>query len=120
MKRILALCLVLTTLLGGMLLASTSALGAGTEEDFAFLKAVGILDPAFSSDTAYVTRREAAMLLVHAANAHVTAPEKRFSDVEVGDAYAAEIAMAHDMGLISGYGDGTFHPKQSVTYNQMV
>lgn len=120
MKRILALCLVLSTLLGGMLLAPTSALGAGTEEDFAFLKAVGILDPAFSSDTAYVTRREAAMLLVHAANAHVTAPEKRFSDVEVGDAYAAEIAMAHDMGLISGYGDGTFHPKQSVTYNQMV
>ncbi len=120
MKRILALCLVLTVLLTGSLLAPTAVLGAGTETDFAFLKAVGILDPAFSSDTTYVTRREAAMLLVRAANAHVTAPQQRFSDVAVGDLYAAEIAMAYDMGLISGFGDGSFHPKQSVTYNQMV
>lgn len=120
MKRIMALCLVLTTLLAGSLVAPSAVLGAGTEADFAFLKAVGILDPAFSSDTTYVTRREAAMLLVRAANSHKAAPKERFSDVSVGDAYAAEIAMAYDLGLISGYGDGTFHPKQSVTYNQMV
>jgi hypothetical protein len=38
-----------------------------------------------------------------------------FSDVDGGDYYARAIGWAQKMGIITGYGDGTFKPEQNVT-----
>lgn len=116
MRRILAILLVLTVLTLPVLPAAADA----EKADFSFLKAVGILDAGFNPDTFYVTRAEAAMLLVRSLGNITVTDERVFSDVGSGDSYAAEIATAYKMGIISGYGDGTFHPNQSVTVNQMI
>ena len=88
--------------------------------DFTFLKSIGILDDAFRTETDYVSRAEAAMLLVRASGADEVTDARIFSDVEAGDPYAAEIATAQKLGIICGFEDGTFHPRQSVTVNQML
>ncbi len=117
MKRILTLFMVLTLLtLPGIPIEAAET----KEADFTFLKAVGILDEGFKPETFYVSRGEAAMLLVRVAGISATEDACVFSDVAASDAYAAEIATAYKLGHISGFGDGTFHPKQSVTVNQMV
>lgn len=117
MRRIIALLLMLTMLA----LPALPAAAAETEKaDFSFLQAVGILDAGFNPETFYVTRAEAAMILVRASGTVAVTDDRIFSDVAAGDPYSSEIATAYKMGIISGFGDGTFHPKQSVTVNQMV
>ena len=43
-----------------------------------------------------------------------------FSDVSSGAWYANAISAMADMGFISGYGDGSFGPSDTITYQQMV
>ncbi len=117
MRRILSLFLVLTVLSIPVLPAEAAE---AEKADFSFLQAVGILDAGFNPETFYVTRAEAAMLLVRASGTVAVTDDRIFSDVAAGDPYAAEIATAYKMGIISGSDDGTFHPKQSVTANQMI
>jgi hypothetical protein len=42
-----------------------------------------------------------------------------FSDVAAGSWYAAPIAWAAEHGYVTGYTDGTFHPEDTVTREQM-
>ncbi len=117
MRRILSLFLVLTVLSIPVLPAEAAE---AEKADFSFLQAVGILDAGFNPETFYVTRAEAAMILVRASGTVAVTDDRIFSDVAAGDPYSAEIATAYKMGIISGFGDGTFHPKQGVTANQMI
>ena len=41
--------------------------------------------------------------------------ELRFTDVKDGDYYAGAITFCYDNGIISGYEDNTFRPKQTIT-----
>lgn len=49
-----------------------------------------------------------------------TAPAPRFTDVPEGYWSHAQIERAAELGLISGYADGSFHPGASVTRAQFV
>ena len=44
----------------------------------------------------------------------------QFSDVSAQSWYADGISAMADMGFISGYGDGTFRPDSTITYQEMV
>ena len=44
----------------------------------------------------------------------------QFSDVSAQSWYADGISAMADMGVISGYGDGTFRPDSTITYQEMV
>ncbi len=117
MKRHFALILTLL-----LLLMPVMHISAAEDDgaDMAFLKGVGILEENFTSSTIYVTRAEAAMILTRCAAAIPGASEQIFADVPKNLTYASEIALAYKLGIISGFGDGTFQPNRSVTYAQMV
>ena len=67
-----------------------------------------------------LTRGDAAVVLYKMAGhktgtSHITDTENVFSDVETYVYFADAVAWAKDMGIITGYGDGTFKPQQNVT-----
>jgi hypothetical protein len=45
---------------------------------------------------------------------------KGFTDVTNGVWYAPQVNAAVDAGLINGYTDGTFHPNQEITHQEMI
>ena len=45
---------------------------------------------------------------------------KKFTDVSPKQYYAPAVAWATEVGLIQGYGDGTFRPDESITREQLV
>lgn len=45
---------------------------------------------------------------------------KPFSDVGENDWYYYAVAMAHDVGYMNGYPDGTFHPNATITRAECV
>ena len=44
----------------------------------------------------------------------------QFSDVQEGQWFAAPVSAMPDMGFLSGRGDGTFGPNDTITYQEMV
>ncbi|MCI9310413.1 MAG: PDZ domain-containing protein [Lawsonibacter sp.] len=44
----------------------------------------------------------------------------QFSDVQEGQWFAASVSAMTDMGFLSGRGDGTFGPNDTITYQEMV
>ena len=44
----------------------------------------------------------------------------QFSDVQEGQWFAAPVSAMTDMGFLSGRGDGTFGPNDTITYQEMV
>lgn len=118
LKKHFALILTILMLLSAV---PSGALAAESDAgDLDFLKAIGILEEDFSPSTVYVTRAEAAMILTRCAAAIPGNGESVFSDVKENQTYAAEINLAYKLGIISGFGDGTFQPNRSVTEGQMV
>ncbi len=118
MKKHFALILTILMLLSAVPFGTLAA--ESDTGDMEFLKGIGILEEDFSPSTVYVTRAEAAMILTRCAAAIPGKGESVFSDVLENQTYAAEIALAHKLGIISGFGDGTFQPNRSVTAGQMV
>ncbi|MDN5348333.1 MAG: N-acetylmuramoyl-L-alanine amidase [Clostridia bacterium] len=66
-----------------------------------------------------VTRAEFAALLVRALDLVPGEETKTFSDVAAGAWYADVIAIASSNGLIYGYEDGTFRPKEKISREEM-
>ena len=64
-----------------------------------------------------ITRGEFTAAVVHLAGMTGEAKEY-YSDVPLKHTYSREIAAAHEMGLIEGFGDGSFHPDEAATYAQ--
>lgn len=65
-----------------------------------------------------ITRAQAVSLLVRA----TSLPSKggqRFSDVPADHTHAGAIAAAVDAGFITGFADGSFHPEESLTREQL-
>ncbi|GFZ82787.1 hypothetical protein GCM10008018_30820 [Paenibacillus marchantiophytorum] len=70
-----------------------------------------------------LTRAEFTTMLVRAmgwAGESSTEQETHFADVSTGDWYAEAVALAARKGLIGGYPDGTFHPHEMLSKEQMV
>lgn len=62
-----------------------------------------------------ITRAEWVTLVNRVFNLQSAAAVNGFSDVEQGGAYYSEIMKALSAGYVSGYSDGTFRPKQTVS-----
>lgn len=120
MKKMLSLILAVVMLLG----CNGQALAAESSDEGQFLNcglsiALGIVDPNIP-ETTLITRRDLAVAAVKLINCNVTEYEKMevpFSDINAND---KEIIAAGHLGLISGYGDGTFKPNQKASFNEVL
>ncbi|MCL2059106.1 MAG: S-layer homology domain-containing protein [Oscillospiraceae bacterium] len=52
-------------------------------------------------------------------DAYAVSAESRFSDVAVGEWYAEAVEWAADLGIVNGYGDGSFGPDDNISREQM-
>lgn len=83
------------------------------------LAATGLLMDGFVSDQP-LTRAEAAQVISRLILGPITANKLKvtaalFSDVPANDPYAGYIAFCQEVGIISGYADGTFKPNSRLT-----
>lgn len=68
-----------------------------------------------------LTRAQFAKIMVLASGAKPgTAASSSFSDVKSSDWYCAYVQKAAEMGLVSGYADGTFRPDQALSRQEML
>ncbi|WP_141505330.1 S-layer homology domain-containing protein [Paenibacillus luteus] len=80
----------------------------------------GYPDGSFKAESV-VTRAEFAAMLNRALGILPRLQaSKSFKDVKTGTWYAAQVNAAVDAGLINGYTDGTFHPNQEITHQEMI
>ena len=129
LKKVIALIAVLALTL------STVALGAtytDVAEDSAYSVAVeslsklgivtGYEDGTYGPEKA-VTRAEMAALIARIQGYEETASAQTatvFADVPASHWASGYVAAASNMGIVNGYGDGTFGPEDSVKYEQAV
>ncbi len=67
-----------------------------------------------------VTRGQVASIITSILNIDTTnVPNPGFTDVTPGKSHYHGIAALVDAGVLSGYGDGTFHPNAALTRGQM-
>jgi len=66
-----------------------------------------------------ITRAQFAVLLASALNLP-DGTSNPFSDVKDGSWYAGAVAALNGMGFLSGRGDGTFGPNDTISYQEMV
>jgi len=80
----------------------------------------GVTKSSFEPDRR-ISRAEFAALAVRALglSGGATPAIPLFSDVNAGDWYADDVAMASQAGLINGYKDGTFRPEKTITRVEM-
>lgn len=69
---------------------------------------------------AQVTRGEFCAMVASAFNLVSNSETAHFSDVPSNSWYADAISAMASRGFISGYSDGTFHPEDTITYEQML
>jgi len=68
----------------------------------------------------YVTRGDFMMLLVNTLELKADANDGRFNDVNPGDYYDEELAIARALGIATGSGGNVFHPKSIITRQDMM
>lgn len=128
MRKVLSFVLVLSLVLGsvGMAFAATPSDVAGKdcEVPVAVLTDLGIVkgyeDGSYKPE-GIVTRAEMAVLVVNALGLqdYVTATAKSTFKDMAGYGWAeGYVAYAQSLGVISGYGDGTFKPGKTVSYDE--
>jgi hypothetical protein len=79
----------------------------------------GMGDGTFAPDN-LLTRAQLVKLLANFDGADLSGyTASSFSDVSKGAWYTAPIAWAAEHGYVTGYSDGTFHPNDTVTREQM-
>lgn len=119
-----ALLLVLALLPFGASAQESTAQEGGTavaavrELDIAV--ALGIL-PADSQPGGTVTRGAAVSATVKMLGFQgIAADGAGFSDVDSSNAYVNEIAIAKQLGIVSGYPDNTFRPDEVISANELI
>lgn len=128
MKKVLSFVLVLAMVLGSVAMAFavnySDMDGNKYEEAVETLSNLGVLngyeDGTFKADRE-IKRSEFAKVVVEAlgltTSAASTAP---FSDVPAGKWYTPYVALAAQLGIVNGFGDGTFRPDQTITDTQAI
>lgn len=92
------------------------------KQEAAILAAVGVMDSAAAdavsgNPTEAMQRGEYTALIMHLMGFEtgIDVEESAFSDVPSSMAYAPEIMMAYQLGMVQGYSDGTFGPNETIT-----
>lgn len=129
MKKKLSLLMSVVMLMTSLLCTNAFASFSDVTADNTYRKAIttlsnlniinGYEDGTFKPD-AEITRAEFAKIIVYTLNyASLQTTSNRFSDVE--DHWAKqEINLCSDFSIIDGMGDGTFHPDDHVTLEQVL
>lgn len=79
----------------------------------------GYGDGTFRPDTS-ITRAEFCSMVSTALNLPSSGKSLPFSDTDDSAWYSNAVSAMAAQGFISGYGDGTFHPNGTITYEEMV
>jgi hypothetical protein len=66
-----------------------------------------------------ITRAQFAVMFTRLIGASQVGYKGVFTDVAEGQWYTAAVETIADMGYIKGYGDGKFHPSDTITYQDM-
>jgi hypothetical protein len=130
MKKILALVLTLTMVLGTFTFAAAApedVVGTDCEDAVARLMALDIIsgfpDGTYKPDEP-VTRAQFAKIIVSALGvgeaANYAAGATKFADVPADHWATGYINVAVDVGVINGYPDGTFQPENQVTFAEAI
>ncbi len=130
MKKLLALVLTLTMVLGTFTFVAAApedVVGTDYEDAVARLMALDIIagfpDGTFKPDEP-VTRAQFAKIVVCALGvgeaAQYAAGATKFADVPADHWATGYINVAVDMGVIAGYPDGTFLPEKEVTFAEAI
>lgn len=128
MRKVLSFVLVLALVLGSFSMAFAAApsdvVGTDSEEAVTVLTELGVVtgyaDGTYKPE-GIVTRAEMATLLVKALGLadYVTATaSSSFTDMAGYGWAQGYIAYAQSLGLVKGYGDGTFKPGATVSYDE--
>lgn len=80
----------------------------------AMLNGVVVADKNFRPKDS-ITRAEFAKIIAESFGFEDTRAREPFSDVEEGDWYYEYVSALYNNGIIDGYEDGTFRPKESIT-----
>lgn len=129
MKKVLSFVLVLAMILSSFAMVNAASFtDVTTDDDFAPAVAVlsdlgivnGYPDGTFGAEKV-VTRAEMAKFIIEALG---ITPAKNagtiFPDVPYTHWAAPYVDYCQSLGIITGYGDGTFRPDQTVTYNEAI
>ena len=132
MKKILSLITVITILLSTAVSAENEGFYSDLTPDnpcydhVSRLTDFGLIagydDGTFKPDN-YVTRAETAKLACVASNEGLLESgviEPFYSDVQTSHWAYKYIVKVRDLGVVSGYDDGTFRPNDTITYNEYV
>lgn len=93
-----------------------------TDYEITYLHSKGLITGTSSttfSPLDIVTREQAAAIIGRALNLNGTERKTAFPDVSSTSYASGYIDAAHKAGIISGYPDGTFKPKQTMTRGEM-
>jgi hypothetical protein len=131
MRKVLSFVLVLSLVLGSFSMAFAAPTtgysdmnGEPSAEAVAVLSDLGVItgypDGTFKPDNT-LTRAEAAIVIVKALGLEhsVGAQTSNYTDMAGYGWAEGYIAFATNLGILSGYGDGTFKPGNTVSYNEM-
>lgn len=120
MKKLIIFTLVLCLLSGLFVTAQEANEVSELPAQAGLLSALGIMDEDTLSSTDALTRAELAVLLTRLMNLQSTGAQASYSDVTGFTYGAAEIAAATDLGWMSGYSDGSFHPEEAANVKDAV
>ena len=129
LKRVIAVILTIFMLSANSLAADISSGFVDDIEAFDYyslLSAIGVLEEAEFEDIDFdkeISRAEFAEMIIKAQNCNPESSdniENIFSDVGFDNEKAPYIEEAYNMGLVSGYGDGKFHPEVIIKENEAV
>lgn len=126
MKKVLSLVLTLSLVLGTFSMAFAASYpdvkGEAFEDAVTVLSDLGVVsgyeDGTYGPEK-IVTRAEMAVLVVRALGySDVTSGTSTFTDMDGYGWAEPYISVAQGLGIISGYGDGTFRPGNTVSYDE--
>ncbi len=129
MKKVLSFVLVLAMILGSVSLAFAQSFPDTKDTDYDEAATVltdleiisGYADGTFKPGNS-ITRAEFAAMMIRALGFKVagTTAVTQFSDVEPSYWASTYIKYASELGIIYGYGDGTFRPKNNITNDEAI
>jgi len=129
MKKVLSFVLVLAMILGSVSLAFAQSFPDTKDTDYDEAATVltdleiisGYADGTFKPGNS-ITRAEFAAMMIRGLGFKVagTSAVTAFSDVEPSYWASTYIKYASELGIIYGYGDGTFRPKNNITNDEAI
>lgn len=78
----------------------------------------GYTDGTFKPDN-NITRAEFAKMVLNGLEAELVKYNGQFDDVKASDWHADHVATMKELGLVEGYGDGTFRPNDKITRSEI-